>query len=67
MYLKIGVRSSTFKNHLSLMSSHSKNSEASGQKEWKKFSKLSAKVDSLTIKTDKKIANDGGTQWCEDA
>ena len=53
MYLKIGVRSSTFKNHLSLISSHSKNSEASGQKEWKKFSKLSAKVDSFTI-------NDGG-------
>ena len=49
MYLKIGVRSSTFKNHLSLISSHSKNSEASGQEEWKKFSKLSAKVDSFTF------------------
>ena len=61
MYLKIGVRSSTFKNHLSLIS-HSENSEASGQKEWKKFSKLSAKVDSFTIKTDKKIADDGGAQ-----
>ena len=57
----IGVRSFTFKNHLSLISQF-KNSEASGQKEWKKFLKLSAKVDSFTIKTDKKIANDGGAQ-----
>ena len=55
MYLKIGVRSSTFKNHLSLISSHSKNSEAIGQKD-------SAKVDSFTLKTDNKIADNGGAQ-----
>ena len=63
MYLKIGVRSSTFKYHLSLISSHS---EQSGQKEWKKFSELS-KGRLVHDQNRREIVDDGGALWFEDS